>query len=107
MDFSSASVALLGCRMLYFYYAENTSHILGELQNTAHSFGIVNEGSIARIISSEDLKTDKKAVRIDIDDLDKARTALNQAGVKILGEVQESSSLEDYYFKLLGGKEND
>lgn len=84
-----------------------SSHILGELQHTAHRFGIVNGGSVAKEISAEDLITAEKSVRITVDDLDKARKALSDAGVTIIGEVQESLSLEDYYFDLVGGKKND
>lgn len=81
-----------------------SSHILGELQNTAHSFGIVNNGTIPKIIRREDLLTKDKAVRIGVDDIDKARKALQEAGVKILSEVQEAQSLEDFYFIMLGGE---
>lgn len=83
-----------------------SSHILGELQNTAHRFGIVNDGVIAREISTEDLMRETKAVRISVDDLGKAEEALRAAGVRILGSVQESRSLEDYYFNLVGGEQD-
>lgn len=83
-----------------------SSHILGELQHTAHRFGIVNEGTVPRTITQEDLLTEQKAVRVSVDDLEKAREALKNAGVKILNEVQETKSLEDYYFGLVGGEEH-
>ena len=82
-----------------------SSHILGELQNTAHRFGIVNKGRIAKEISMADLATNEKAVRICVDNLEKAESALEAAGVKILGTVNETKSLEEYYFDLVGGKE--
>lgn len=82
-----------------------SSHILGELQNTAHRFGIVNQGRIAKEISMADLATNEKAVRICVDNLEKAESALEAAGVKILGTVNETKSLEEYYFDLVGGKE--
>lgn len=83
-----------------------SSHILGELQHTAHRFGIVNAGTVPRIISQEDLLTEEKAVRIQVDDLERARQALKDAGVQILDEVQETRSLEDFYFGLVGGEEH-
>ncbi len=84
-----------------------SSHILGELQHTAHRFGIVNGGSVAKEISAEDLLSSEKSVRIVVDDLDKAREALKNAGIHIMGEVQETLSLEEYYFDLVGGKKNE
>ena len=84
-----------------------SSHILGELQHTAHRFGIVNGGSVAKEISAEDLLSSEKSVRIAVDDLDKAREALKNAGIHIMGEVQETLSLEEYYFDLVGGKKNE
>lgn len=84
-----------------------SSHILGELQNTAHRFGIVNEGSVARVITQEDLVTEEHSVRISISDLDKAREVLESAGIEILGEIKETRTLEDFYFNLVGGEQND
>ena len=83
-----------------------SSHILGELQHTAHRFGIVNNGTVPRVISQEDLLSDQKAVRIRVDDLERARKALSDAGVQVLNEVQETLSLEDFYFDLVGGEKN-
>lgn len=84
-----------------------SSHILGELQHTAHRFGIVNGGSVAKEISAEDLLSEEKSVRISVDDLEKARETLKSAGIEIMNEVQETRSLEDYYFDLVGGEKND
>lgn len=78
-----------------------SSHILGELQNTAHRFGILSEGRVAKVITSEDLISDHKSVRIRVDDLAKARKALQAAGVEILGEEMESLSLEEFYFGVM------
>lgn len=80
-----------------------SSHILGELQNTAHRFGIIHDGTLAGVITQEDLISEQKAVRIKVDDLDRAREALAQAGVKVLSEVNETRSLEDFYFGMVGG----
>lgn len=83
-----------------------SSHILGELQHTAHRFGIVNGGTVPRTITQEDFLSEQKAVRIRVDDLDRARAALNAAGIQILNEVQETRSLEDFYFGLVGGEDH-
>lgn len=80
-----------------------SSHILSELQNTAHKFAIVNDGVIAAVISQEELTHQRDAVRIDVDDVEKAREVLRAAGIQILNESAESLSLEDYYFNLVGG----
>lgn len=81
-----------------------SSHILGELQNTAHKFGIINEGTLAQVITREDLISQQKAVRLAVDDLPRAKAALAAAGVQVLDEVTEQRSLEDFYFSLVGGK---
>lgn len=80
-----------------------SSHILGELQHTADRFAIVNGGTVARVITQEDLLTSQKAVRIHVDDLDRARQVLTDAGIRILDSVQESRSLEDVYFDMVEG----
>ena len=66
-------------------------------------FGIVNDGIIAREISQDDLKEKEKMVEIAVDDLEKARDLLTAGGVKIVREVEEKSTLEDFYFRLIGG----
>ncbi|MDO5573542.1 MAG: ATP-binding cassette domain-containing protein [bacterium] len=84
-----------------------SSHILGELQNTAHRFGIINEGTLVRVITREELQKKEDAVRITVSDLERARKALEEAGVEILEEKQDANSLEEFYFKLLGGNEDE
>jgi ABC-2 type transport system ATP-binding protein len=81
-----------------------SSHILSELQNTAHRFGILNNGTVVRTITGEDLVSDRKAVKIKVDDLEKAKQALEAAGVEILGEAMESQTLEQFFFDVLGGE---
>lgn len=81
-----------------------SSHILSELQNTAHKFAVIHEGVVARVISQEDLEKTDSSVTISVSDLDKAKTALTNAGVDILSEKHDTKSLEDYYFELIGGK---
>ncbi len=80
-----------------------SSHILGELEHTAHRFGIVNEGIVVREISEADLKETEPVVEIAFSDLGKARKVLADAGIQITKEVMERTSLEDYYFRLIGG----
>lgn len=80
-----------------------SSHILGELEHTADRFGFVNEGTILREITQEDLMEKQASVEISVDDLDKARKLLTEGGVKITREIHEKSTLEDFYFSLIGG----
>ncbi|MBO5560088.1 MAG: ABC transporter ATP-binding protein [Firmicutes bacterium] len=80
-----------------------SSHILGELEHTAERFGIVNEGIVVSEITQDDLKEKEKVIEIAVDDLEKAKQLLADGGVKVLREVQEKSSLEDFYFRLIGG----
>lgn len=80
-----------------------SSHILGELEHTADRFGIINDGIVVREISQDDLKEKEKAVEIAVDDLERAKQLLEAGGVKILREVEEKSTLEDFYFRLIGG----
>ena len=81
-----------------------SSHVLGELQNTAHRFGIVNNGVVAKVVTQEELTTEQKIVKISVDDLEKAKEALQKAGVAIKGEGKETLSLEDFYFGIVGGE---
>ena len=80
-----------------------SSHILGELEHTADRFGIVNEGIIVREITKEDLKENQPAIEIAVSDLKKAKELLSAGGVEITREIVEKSSLEDFYFRLVGG----
>lgn len=80
-----------------------SSHILGELQNTAHRFGIVNNGQIVKELSEEDLAAQSNVLRIKVDDADKAKEVLKEKGIEVLEETSETKSLEDYYFQLIGG----
>ena len=80
-----------------------SSHILGELEHTADRFGIVNEGTVVRQITQDDLKEKQPAVEIAVSDLKKAKELLAAGGVEVIREVEERSSLEDFYFELIGG----
>jgi ABC-2 type transport system ATP-binding protein len=83
-----------------------SSHILGELQNTAGKFGIVNGGIIVRVITEKDLQMSDNTVRLKVEDAEEAREILWNAGIQILAEEKETRSLEDYYFNLLGGEDH-
>ena len=80
-----------------------SSHILGELEHTADRFGFVNEGAILKEITQDDLMEKQASVEISVDDLEKAKKLLTEGGVKITREIHEKSTLEDFYFKLIGG----
>lgn len=82
-----------------------SSHILGELENTADRFGIVNGGIVAGEITQKDLEKSSAKVDIEIaaDDVSRARELLEAGGVTVLGESKEKSTLEDFYFKMIGG----
>ena len=80
-----------------------SSHILGELEHTADRFGIVNEGIVVKEITQKDLEKNQPAVEIAVEDAARAKAVLEEAGIKVMREVVERSSLEDYYFRLVGG----
>ena len=82
-----------------------SSHILGELQNTADVFGIVHEGKIVQEISKADMNNSANVVKISVNNLNKAQSLLEKGGVEILSSKQEDMSLEDFYFNLVGGQE--
>lgn len=82
-----------------------SSHILGELENTADRFGIVHDGIIAKEITQEDLSIKRPEIELSVsmNDLEKVRALLSQNGINILKEGKEKVTLEDYYFELIGG----
>ena len=83
-----------------------SSHILGELENTADRFGIVHEGIIAKEITQDDLSAKRPEIELSVsmNDLERAREILAQNGINILKEGKEKVTLEDYYFELIGGE---
>ncbi len=84
-----------------------SSHILSELQNTADTFGIVNNGVIAKVVTREDLTVRDDIVSLRISDAPKARQVLQAAGIEVLSTEQKTRNLEDIYFDLIGGDVND
>ncbi|MCR4716534.1 MAG: ABC transporter ATP-binding protein [Lachnospiraceae bacterium] len=83
-----------------------SSHILGELENTAHRFGIVHNGIIMKEMTSEDMLTNNGYTMLEIsdNDVEKAKKLLTDNGININSIKQSSESLEDFYFNLVGGE---
>ncbi len=83
-----------------------SSHILGELEHTADHFAIVNEGVIAAEITEEDLQKKNQNVNLTVNtnDAAKAQQVLQDNGIKVEAVSDEATSLEDYYFNLVGGE---
>lgn len=83
-----------------------SSHILGELQNTAHEFAILNEGRIVKVLTQEELTSDENTIQLKIDkeDEEKAIEILKENGIKVLDTVKATRTLEDFYFSLIGGE---
>ena len=84
-----------------------SSHILGELEHTAHRFGIVHEGILMKEMTQEEMRTGSKQTSINVadEDVEKALQLLAAGGVEVKGTVQATTSLEDFYFGLIGGGE--
>ena len=82
-----------------------SSHILGELENTADRFGIVHNGIIAKEITQDDLSAKRPEVELTVSasNLERAKSILSENGIDILKEGKEKVTLEDYYFELIGG----
>lgn len=83
-----------------------SSHILGELQNTAHRFAILNDGVIVKEISEEEMMSAPEYVRVKVSDVEKAKSLLESAGIDVMVEPAQAKSLEALYFALIGGKKN-
>lgn len=85
-----------------------SSHILGELEHTAHRFGIIHEGVLMKELTQEDFRTRQGITALEIadSDIEAAEKLLEANGIKIHGKSQAKVSLEDYYFGLVGGGEN-
>ncbi len=83
-----------------------SSHILSELENTAQRFGIVNDGVIVRELGRGDLTTQSAITSIQVKDEDaqKAADILMQNGIAVQGVSKASTSLEDFYFSMVGGE---
>ncbi len=84
-----------------------SSHILGELEHTAHRFGIVHEGILMKEMNQEDFRTQQNITSINVYDKDvkKAMELLQANGIEVKGTEQATASLEEFYFDLIGGGE--
>lgn len=84
-----------------------SSHILGELEHTAHRFGIVHEGVLMKEMSQEDMRTQNDITSINVadEDVEKALQLLKNGGIGVKGTDKATTSLEDFYFGLIGGGE--
>ena len=85
-----------------------SSHILRELENTAHRFGIVHDGVIMREITRDEMNRQNKTVSIEVSDssAERAKAVLEQNGIEICHIARKDSSLEEFYFGLVGGENN-
>ena len=85
-----------------------SSHILSELEHTATRFGIIHNGVVLKELTTEDFRTQDKVTAIQVADADVERSIklLTDAGIKVKGTEQAKSSLEDFYFNLIGGGED-
>lgn len=83
-----------------------SSHILGELQNTAHRFAILHDGVIVRDLAEDELVSGADTLKIKASDFEKAKKALEDAGVEATIEPAETQSLESLYFSLVGEEGN-
>lgn len=81
-----------------------SSHILGELEHTATRFGIIDHGRVLREITREDLQVPTDTLQIRVDDAPRAARLLRENHIEVLQAAPAYKSLEDYYFKLVGGK---
>ena len=80
-----------------------SSHILGELQNTANRFAILNNGIIVKEISEEEMLAEPEYIRVKVSDVTKATELLEASGIEVEVEPAQMKSLETLYFALIGG----
>ena len=59
-------------------------------------------------MTQEDMHTTKMtSINVADDDVEKALELLKNGGIEVKGTAQATTSLEDFYFGLIGGGEND
>lgn len=109
-----------------------SSHILAELQKYVTEFYIMDKGRIVKHVSAKDFATNKKRLRISVDNVQAAQEVLSSLGetivcendvVEVLGDIQPTQallvlsqngivatdivsvedSLEDYFIKVVRG----
>lgn len=82
-----------------------SSHILDELQHTARRFGIINDGVMVAEMTQEDLLSKSGMMNITVREKDspRAQKLLEDNGIEITEVEKKITSLEDFYFDLVGG----
>ncbi len=85
-----------------------SSHILSELEHTATRFGIIHNGVVLKELTLDDFRTQENVTSINVadQDVERAKKVLADAGIAVKGTEQARSSLEDFYFNLIGGADN-
>lgn len=84
-----------------------SSHILGELEHTANRFGIVHGGRVLKEMTLADLQQESDVLQIRTSDTLKAKAILAANDITILEEKSPTKTLEEFYFELVGGTNND
>lgn len=82
-----------------------SSHILDELQHTAKRFGIINDGVMVAEMTQEDLLSRSGMMNIAVEEKDseRAQELLRSNGIEVKEVEKKVTSLEDFYFDLVGG----
>jgi ABC-2 type transport system ATP-binding protein len=84
-----------------------SSHILSELDLVATKFGFIHEGVLLKEIAREELHQHTgKSLVVETDDIEKATKALTDAGLKHYTVKKQKTTLEDYFFNLIGGSKS-
>ena len=84
-----------------------SSHILSELDLVATKFGFIDSGVLLKELSHNELHTNTSTASIiEIVDTEKARQILEKSDLKYTIKNKETT-LEEYFFKLVGGGQND
>ena len=84
-----------------------SSHILSELDLVATRFGFIDNGVLLKELSHDELhKNTRESSIIEIADTDEARQILEKSDLRYTIKNKETT-LEEYFFKLVGGEQND
>jgi len=84
-----------------------SSHILSELDLIATKFGFIDGGILLKELSHDELhKNTSTSSIIEIADTGKARQILKKSDLEYTIKNKETT-LEEYFFKLVGGGKND
>lgn len=82
-----------------------SSHILDELQHTAKRFGIINDGVMVTEMTQDDLLSKSGMVNLTVEEKHslRAQELLKDHGIQVKEVEKKITSLEDFYFDLVGG----